>query len=178
MQMRSWATSFKDNFPEIQQSIHRWPKDQNLCCWCNSKEIRIYEFSTTCKNIKHILVPDGQHLLLRTPIIEVFSFTGVTIFLIMKPNLAYGQISCSALYIAAYVPTSLGPFFVSQISTLRWIIVRTKIRECNEQEIIRKKIVVTLLILGLMYHAICFSIGLKHGLPLGILQQVKLIQLI
>ena len=107
-------------------------------------------------------------------VINVFSFTGITIFLIMKPNLAYGQISCSALYIAAYVPTSLGPFFVSQISILRWIIVRTKIRECTEQEKTRKKIVVTLLILGLMYHAICFSIGIKHGLPLGILQQVLL----
>ena len=105
-------------------------------------------------------------------LINVFSFTGITIFLIMKPNLAYGQINCSALYIAAYVPTSLGPFFVSQISILRWIIVRTKIRECTEQEKTRKKIVVTLLILGLMYHAICFSIGIKHGLPLGILQQV------
>jgi len=99
---------------------------------------------------------------------------GITIFLIMKPNLAYGQISCSALYIAAYVPTSLGPFFVSQISILRWIIVRTKIKECIEQEKTRKKIVVTLLILGLMYHAICFSIGIKHGSPLGILQQVCL----
>ena len=107
--------------------------------------------------------------------INVFSFTGITIFLIMKPNLAYGQISCSALYIAAYVPTSLGPFFVSQISILRWIIVRTKIKECIEQEKTRKKIVVTLLILGLMYHAICFSIGIKHGSPLGILQQVNLI---
>ena len=105
----------------------------------------------------------------------MLSFTGITIFLIMKPNLAYGQISCSALYIAAYVPTSLGPFFVSQISILRWIIVRTKIRECIEQEKTRKKIVVTLLILGLMYHAICFFIGIKHGSPLGILQQVNLI---
>ena len=93
----------------------------------------------------------------------------------MKPNLAYGQISCSALYIAAFVPTSLGPFFVSQISILRWIIVRTKIRECIEQEKTRKKIVVTLLILGLLYHAICFSVGIKHESPLGILQQVNLI---
>ena len=112
------------------------------------------------------------------PLINVFSFTGITIFLIMKPNLAYGQLSCSALYIAAYVPTSLGPFFVSQISILRWIIVRTKIRECIEQEKTRKNVVVTLLILGLTYHAICFSIGIKNGSPLGILQQVNLIRLI
>ena len=98
---------------------------------------------------------------------------GVTILLIMKSNLAYGQISCSVLYIAAYVPTSLGPFFVSQISILRWKIVRNNVKDCIEQEKIRKKIVISLLVLGLMYHAICFGVGMVQGSPLGILEQVS-----
>ena len=97
--------------------------------------------------------------------------------MIMRPNSTYGRASCSALYIAAYVPTSLGPFFVSQISILRWIIVRSQIKDCIEQEKTRKTIVVTLLLLGLTYHAICFSIGLMQGSPLGILEQVGTIKI-
>jgi hypothetical protein len=69
-------------------------------------------------------------IILLDAVVSLGGFTAlnlVSLAFAVIPGLAYGKVACANLFLSSFIPINFGPFFVSQISIFRFILVRKKV---------------------------------------------------
>lgn len=89
------------------------------------------------------------------------------------PNFSYGKSGCTILFLSAFVPWNFSPFFMSQISAIRLLLVTKNHHEdVAQSDKFYQLVVKTLFFMAIMYVAIYSSIGFIEDIPISIIEQV------